>query len=79
VVRLARVIAVGVAHHVTQRGNGRRSLLDSNTDRRIYLELLGVPSENGQLSTLGMLRCTEGPESALCEPGALPLVVSGEG
>ncbi len=38
--RLARVIAVGVAHHVTQRGNGRRFLLDSDADRRIYLELL---------------------------------------
>jgi putative transposase len=33
-------MAVGVAHHVTQRGNGRRFLLDSDTDRRIYLELL---------------------------------------
>jgi putative transposase len=38
--RLARVIAVGVAHHVTQRGNGRRFLLDGDADRRIYLELL---------------------------------------
>jgi putative transposase len=38
--RLARVIAVGVAHHVTQRGNGRRFLLDSDADRRIYLDLL---------------------------------------
>ena len=38
--RLARVTAVGVAHHVTQRGNGRRFLLDSDADRRIYLELL---------------------------------------
>jgi putative transposase len=38
--RLARVIVVGVAHHVTQRSNGRRFLLDSDADRRIYLELL---------------------------------------
>jgi hypothetical protein len=38
--RLARVIAVGVAHHVTQRGNGRRFLLDSDADRPIYFELL---------------------------------------
>ena len=38
--RLARVIAVGVAHHVTQRGNGRRFLLESDADRRVYLELL---------------------------------------
>jgi REP element-mobilizing transposase RayT len=38
--RLARVIALGVAHHVTQRGNGRRFLLDGDADRRIYLDLL---------------------------------------
>jgi putative transposase len=38
--RLARVIAVGVAHHVTQRGSGRRFLLESDADRRVYLDLL---------------------------------------
>src|ERR1700721_2296623 len=38
--RLPRVIAVGVAHHVTQRGNGRRFLLESDADRRVYLNLL---------------------------------------
>jgi putative transposase len=38
--RLARVIAVGVAHHVTQRGNGCRFLLESDADRHIYLDLL---------------------------------------
>ena len=38
--RLARVIAVGVAHHVTQRGNARRFLLEGDTDRRVYLDLL---------------------------------------
>jgi REP element-mobilizing transposase RayT len=29
-----------VAHHVTQRGNGRRFLLESDADRRVYLDLL---------------------------------------
>ena len=38
--RLPRVIAAGLAHHVTQRGNGRRFLLDSDADRRVYLDLL---------------------------------------
>ena len=38
--RIARVIAVGVAHHVTQRGNGCRFLLESDADRRVYLDLL---------------------------------------
>ena len=37
--RKARVIAVGVAN-VTQRGNGRRFLLESDADRRLYLDLL---------------------------------------
>lgn len=37
VARIARVIAVGVAHHVTQRGVGRRFLLESEADRQVYL------------------------------------------
>jgi hypothetical protein len=40
VARLARVIGVGVAHHVTQSGNGRRFLLESDADRHVYLDLL---------------------------------------
>ena len=38
--RIARVIAAGVAQYVTQRGNGRRFLLESDADRRVYLDLL---------------------------------------
>jgi putative transposase len=38
--RIARVVAVGVAHHVTQRGVGRRFLLASEADRQVYLALL---------------------------------------
>ena len=38
--RLARVIAVDTPHHVTQRGNGRRFILDSDADRAVYLQLL---------------------------------------
>jgi len=38
--RFARVVATGVAHHVTQRGNARRFILDSDTDREVYLGLL---------------------------------------
>ena len=36
----ARVIAVDVAHHVTQRGNARRFILDCDADREVYLNLL---------------------------------------
>jgi putative transposase len=38
--RLARVRAIGLAHHVTQRGNARSFVLDSDTDRKIYTALL---------------------------------------
>jgi putative transposase len=37
---LARVIAVGVPHHTTQRGNARRFILQDEADRKVYLDLL---------------------------------------
>jgi putative transposase len=38
--RTPRAVAAGLAHHVTQRGNGRRDVFLSDPLRRIYLELL---------------------------------------
>jgi len=38
--RLARVVAPGVAHHVTQRGNRRQQVFFTDADYRLYLELL---------------------------------------
>jgi putative transposase len=38
--RFTRVVAVEVPHHVTQRGNGRRFILDCDADRAVYLNLL---------------------------------------
>jgi putative transposase len=38
--RLARVVAADVPHHLTQRGNGRRFVLDCDADRSVYLKLL---------------------------------------
>jgi putative transposase len=38
--RIARVIAVGVPHHITQRGNGRRAVFHVEEDRTVYLQLL---------------------------------------
>ena len=38
--RFTRVVAVDVPHHVTQRGNRRRLVLDGDADRTIYLKLL---------------------------------------
>jgi putative transposase len=38
--RLARVVAVGVPHHITQRGNARQFILACDADRSVYLGLL---------------------------------------
>jgi putative transposase len=38
--RLARVVAVGVPHHSTQRGNARQFILSADADRKVYLDLL---------------------------------------
>jgi len=38
--RLARVIAVGVPHPITQRGNARRLILQEEAERKVYLDLL---------------------------------------
>ena len=38
--RLPRVVAVDTPHHVTQRGNARQFILESDTDRAVYLDLL---------------------------------------
>ena len=40
--RLARYILPGVAHHVTQRGNGRQTTFFCDADYATYLDLLGV-------------------------------------
>jgi putative transposase len=51
--RMARVIAEGVAHHVTQRGNGRRVVFDSDADRVVYLHLLRQYSILHQCALVG--------------------------
>ena len=38
--RLARVVVVGVPHHITQRGNARQFILACDADRGVYLDLL---------------------------------------
>jgi putative transposase len=38
--RLACVVAVGVPHHVTLRGNARQFILGGDADRKVYLDLL---------------------------------------
>jgi putative transposase len=38
--RIARVVAVGVPHHVTQRGNGQQDVFFTDSDRFTYLRIL---------------------------------------
>ncbi len=37
---MTRAVVAGVPHHVTQRGNGRRLIFDTDADRLLYLDLL---------------------------------------
>jgi putative transposase len=53
VARLARVVAVDVPHHVTQRGNARQCILDSDADRVVYLDLLRRYAQLHELSLVG--------------------------
>jgi hypothetical protein len=46
--------------------------------RGLWMAVVGVPSENGQLSTLSRAGDAKWPESALGEPLASPLIVSGQ-
>jgi len=51
--RLPRVVVVDVAHHVTQRGNGRHFILKSDSERMVYLDLLRQAVREHELSVVG--------------------------
>lgn len=51
--RLARVVAAGFPHHVTQRGNARRFILDCDADRKVYLDLLAIDIQQCEVTLLG--------------------------
>lgn len=51
--RLARVVAVGVAHQITQRGVDRRVVFPSGKCRRVYLALLKEHASRSGLRILG--------------------------
>ena len=51
--RIARVVALDTPHHVTQRGNARQFILDSDSDRLVYLDLLRHYSGLHHLPLLG--------------------------
>jgi putative transposase len=52
-VRLARVAELGVAYHVTQRGNNRQDVFFVDDDRRIYLEILKKESKKYRMEVHG--------------------------
>ena len=51
--RLARAIAVGFAHHITQRGNNRQDVFFVDDDRQVYLELLKEQADKYGLTLSG--------------------------
>jgi REP-associated tyrosine transposase len=51
--RLARTVAVGCAHHITQWGNNHQDVFLVDDDRRVYLELLAEQAEKYGLDILG--------------------------
>jgi putative transposase len=51
--RFARVVATGLPQHVTQRGNARRSVFESDADRLVYLQLLDSHCEFHRVSIIG--------------------------
>jgi putative transposase len=51
--RLARVVVTDVPHHLTQRGNARRFVLDCDADRSVYLQLLWENVALHKVSVIG--------------------------
>lgn len=50
---MARVVAVGVAHHITQRGINRQAVFTSDKSREVYLSLLREHADRHRLRILG--------------------------
>ena len=51
--RSKRIVVPGLPHHITQRGNGRACVFDSDDDRVVFLDLLGAYSRQYQLTVWG--------------------------
>jgi putative transposase len=51
--RIARVVITDLAHHVTQRGDGRQFILADDAGRMVYLDLLRQAVRAQQVSVLG--------------------------
>ena len=51
--RMARVVITDLAHHVTQRGDGRQDILADDVGRRVYLDLLRQAVRSQEVQVLG--------------------------
>ncbi len=51
--RIARSVAVGIPHHVTQRGNNHQDVYFVDDDRRVYLDLLKAHADRHGLVVYG--------------------------
>jgi putative transposase len=51
--RLARTVAVGYSHHITQRGNNHQDVFFVDDDRRVYLDLLHEQADKYGLEISG--------------------------
>lgn len=50
---MARAVAAGIPHHVTQRGNQRQPVFHHDADRRLYLTILRDHAARNSLRLLG--------------------------
>jgi len=53
--RIARIVASGVPHHITQGGNRRQPVFFSDLDYQTYLELFVTLEQAGRLGDMGLL------------------------
>jgi putative transposase len=51
--RSKRIVVPGIPHHITQRGNGRARVFDSDQDRAVFLDLLAGYSQQYGLAIWG--------------------------
>jgi putative transposase len=58
VARLARVIAIGVPHHITQRGTASQRVFYTDADREVYLSLLEISAPQARLRILAFCLMT---------------------
>src|SRR5690349_13796749 len=63
--RIHRVVAEGVPHHITQRGNARQVVFEDQDDRLVYLKLLRGYTEQHKL-LLGVVPDEQSRAPARC-------------